>query len=40
MKDEYAYKRSLVFSICYVGFATIALFRCTQNHFYTEIGLL
>jgi hypothetical protein len=26
MKDEYAYKRSLVFSICYVGFATIALF--------------
>ena len=26
MKDEYAYKKSLVFSICYVGFATIALF--------------
>jgi len=26
MKDKYAYKRSLVFSICYVGFATIALF--------------
>ena len=26
MKDENAYKKSLVFSICYVGFATLALF--------------
>jgi hypothetical protein len=26
MKDKNAYKKSLVFSICYVGFATIVLF--------------
>jgi hypothetical protein len=26
MKDKKAYKKSLVFSICYVGFATIVLF--------------
>jgi len=26
MKDKKAYKKSLVFSICYVGFSTIVLF--------------
>lgn len=26
IKDENAYKKSLIFSVCYVGFATIALF--------------
>ncbi len=26
MKDEYALKKSMIFSICYVGLATIALY--------------
>lgn len=33
MKDESVYKKSLVFSICYVGFATIALFSMYPESF-------
>lgn len=33
MKNENAYKKSLVFSICYVGFATIALFSMYPESF-------
>jgi hypothetical protein len=33
MKDKNAYKKSLVFSICYVGFATIALFSVYPGSF-------
>jgi len=44
MKDENAYKKSLVFSICYVGFATIVLLSMYPGSFlhgdWAVIGLL
>ncbi|BEG99067.1 hypothetical protein BSYN_13320 [Bacteroides sedimenti] len=34
MKDKKAYKESLIYSSCYVGFATIALFSMYPDSFY------
>lgn len=34
MRDEYAYKKSMIFSICYVGLSTLSLFSLFPGDFF------